>query len=323
MTGFQYARPTDPDAARAALAAPGAYPIGGGTDLLLQIQEGMVTPSTVVDLRTLPGATEIERLTDGSVRIGSAVSVATLSTDPLIRELHPLLAEAAGSVGTPALREMGTVAGNLAQRPRCWYLRSGVSCFKSGGSGCPAVAGEHQYHGILDEGHCRAVHPSDPAVALVALEAEVECEALDGSRRRLLLAELFAGAATNPTAELSLAVGERIVAVEIPAASSGGIQRWEKLMQRGAWDFALVSCAAIRRTDGAVRLVLGGVGAAPWRIAESVEEDVGSGGLDEDSLDALAERAMYDTAPLEGTAYKVTMAQALLRRAMRALGATA
>ena len=109
------------------------------------------------------------------------------------------------------------------------------------------------------------------------------------------------------------------MAVELPAAAAGGTQHWEKVMQRAAWDFALISCAAARRTDGSVRIALGGVGAGPWRVALSVEEDVASGGLDEDSLDALAERALYDTEPLANNGYKVAMARAVLRLAMRAL----
>lgn len=322
MQPFTYARPaTLPDALRA-LAEPATIPIGGGTDLLVCIEEGLVAPVQVVDVRSLPGTTEI-RVDATGVRIGAGVRIATIAADNGIREHYPLLAEAAASVGTPALRNMGTLAGNLVQRNRCWYLRRGAACFKNGGAGCPAVHGEHQYHGIVADGPCRAVHPSDPAVALEALEASVEIARADGSLRMLRVAELYAGASVNPDSETTLGRGELITAVHLPAESAGGAQHWEKLMQRGAWDFALVSCAAARRTDGAVRLVLGGVAAAPWRIALSVEEDIASGGLDADSIDALAERALYDTEPLEGNAYKLTMARTLLVRAMRALSAQA
>lgn len=318
MPPFTYARPaTLPDALQA-LAAPGAVPIGGGTDLLVCIEEGLLTPAHVVDVRSLPGAAEIHPDAVG-LRLGAGVSISTIAAHPDVRARYPLLAEAAGSVGTPALRNMGTLGGNLVQRNRCWYLRRGADCFKSGGGGCPAVDGEHQYHGIVADGPCRAVHPSDPAVALEALDATVEIAAADGSRRSVGIADLFAGASSNPRSETILGVGELITAVHLPTGSAGGAQHWQKVMQRGAWDFALVSCAAARRSDGAVRLVLGGVAAAPWRIALSVEEDIASGGLDADSIDALAERALYDTEPLAGNAYKLTMARTLLVRAMRAL----
>lgn len=320
MPPFSYARPaTLPDALRA-LAEPGTAAIGGGTDLLVCIEEGLAAPTQVVDVRALPGANEIRTDTTG-LRIGAGVRIAAIAAHAGIRAQYPVLAEAAASVGTPALRNMGTLAGNLVQRNRCWYLRRGAPCFKNGGAGCHAVEGEHQYHGIVADGPCRAVHPSDPAVALEALEATVEIAGADGSLRAVRIGALYAGASANPHSETTLGPGELITAVHLPAGSAGGAQHWQKLMQRGAWDFALVSCAAVRRVDGAVRLVLGGVAAAPWRIALSVEEDIASGGLDADSIDALAERALYDTAPLEGNAYKLTMARTLLTRAMRALSA--
>ena len=316
---FEYFRPDSLEAALHAVAAPDALPIGGGTDLLVWIEEGLAAPARVVDLRAIPGADEVTRRADGSLRIGAAVRIAALAEHSAVRTHFPALARAAESVGSPALRNMGTLGGNLAQRPRCWYLRRGLSCFKNGGSECHAYNGEHQYHGIIAAGPCRAVHPSDPAVALEALDAHVEIAGALGASRRVTIAALFDGSASNAAAEVTLAHGELITAVEIPSAASGGAQHWEKLTQRGAWDFALVSCAAARRTDGTVRIALGGLALAPWRIALSVEEDVASGGLDDESLEALAERALYDAEPLARNGYKVTMAKAALRRAMRAL----
>jgi xanthine dehydrogenase YagS FAD-binding subunit len=214
---------------------------------------------------------------------------------------------------------MGTIAGNLCQRPRCWYLRRGVACLKNGAGGCPAVEGESQYHAILDAGPCHAVHPSDPAVALVALEATVEIVSAAGGARHVPIAGFHQDAAANPLGETVLAEGEMIEAIELPARSSGGMQRYAKLMQRGAWDFALVSLAAIKRTDGEVRLVLGGVALRPYRVNLSVEEDVASGALDDESVDALADRALYDAKPLAKNGYKVRLAAALLKDAMRVL----
>jgi xanthine dehydrogenase YagS FAD-binding subunit len=242
-----------------------------------------------------------------------------MAEHPLLVSQAAALAQACGAVGTPALRAMGTLGGNLLQRPRCWYWRSGHSCAKSGGTGCPAVDGEHQYHAIVEAGPCWAVHPSDPAVALVALEASVVVASAPGSRV-VPMAELYGTSSEDPTREARLAHGEVVVEVRIPRDSLGGTQTYTKVMQRAAWDFALVSLAATRRANGDVRLVLGGVGPRPWRINPSIEEDVASGGLDDDSIDALAERALYDAEPLPGTAYKVTQARALLVDAMRAFG---
>ncbi len=321
MTSFAYLRPATLPEALAALAEPGTRAIGGGTDLLPCVDEGVVHLTRVLDVRDLPETSGIALRADGSARIGAGTRIAELAAHEGLRARFPLLAESAAAVGTPALRNMGTLAGNLGQRMRCWYFRRGVACFKNGGDRCAAYAGEHEYHGIIPGGSCHAVHPSDTAVALEVLDARVEIVGPRGSTRRCSIAELYAGAMDDPAKEMTLAEGELMVAIELPAAAVGGVQHWEKILQRGAWDFALISCAAARRSDGSVRMALGGVGLGPWRIAESVEEDVASGGLDEDSIDALAERAMYDTVPLARNGYKVWMAQAALRRAMRALGA--
>ncbi len=318
MTGFTYHRPSTLEDALVALAARDAVPVSGGTDLVPWIDEGLASPARVVDVRGWPGADAISAGTD-ALRIGAAARIADIAAHADVRRRFPALASAADSVGTPALRNMGTVGGNLAQRPRCWYLRRDVRCFKNGGTACAALEGEHQYHAIDADGTCHAVHPSDLAVALLALGASVEVAGRDG-RRTLGITELYSGASSNPHAELSLAPGEVITAVTVPLAAAGGAQHWEKLIQRGAWDFALVSCAAVRQPDGVVRIALGGVALHPWRVAQSVEEDVASGELDEESIDALAERALYDVSPLPGNAYKVAMARSALRRAMHGVG---
>jgi xanthine dehydrogenase YagS FAD-binding subunit len=319
MHPFSYHQASSTDDALRALGAPSAVPLGGGTDLLVAMKEEIAHPETLVDLRRIPGARDIALHDDGSARIGCAVRLADLAAHAVIRERFGTLAEAARVVGTPALRNMSTIAGNLCQRPHCWYFRRRVPCLKNGGSGCPATNGENRYHAILGGGPCHAVHASDPAVALTALEAGVDLLGPNEARRRVPIAAFFAGASSNPHGETVLAQGEMIEAIELPAHAGGGVQRYEKLMQRGAWDFALVSLAAVRRSDGDVRLVLGGVSPAPYRVNQSVEEDVASGSLDEESVDALAERALYDAAPLLQNGYKATQAAALLRRAMRAL----
>jgi xanthine dehydrogenase YagS FAD-binding subunit len=315
---FAYARPTTPAEADALLAEAGAAPLGGGTDLVVAMREELTRPDTLVDLTRVAGASELVWQSDGGLRIGGAVTVATLARDARIRDRFKALAEACESVGTPALRTMGTIGGNLCQRPRCWYLRSKVPCYKNGGTGCPAAAGENQYHAILGGGPCYIVHPSDPAVALTALEATVEIRG-GGGVRRVPVAEFFVLPAERLDLETVLGPGEYVSAVEIPSSSAGGVQHYEKVMQRAGWDFALVSLAAVRREDGIVRLVFGGVAPIPWRVSESVEEDVASGGLSEDDVATLAERALYDAKPLGKNAYKVPMAAAVLRRGITAL----
>lgn len=298
------------------LAVGRVLPVAGGTDLVPCVDEGILAPEQVVDIRRIPGMRNITRHSDGSVTIGAAVSIAELAEHADIAARFPVLARACASVGTPALRNGGTLGGNLAQRHHCWYFRRDVGCFKRGGSACAAVDGENQYHGILADGTCRAVHPSDPAVALLALDARVHIAKHGAATRTADIAELFANAANDPHKEAQLAEGELIVAVSLPADAADGQQLWEKVMQRGAWDFALVSCAAVKRRDGVVRLAMGGLSLGAWRVPDSIEEDVASGGLDEDSIDALVERAFYDMEPLSANAYKRELGQAVLKRSI-------
>ncbi len=320
MHPFQYVRPRALDDAVAALALDASVALGGGTDLLPRWKDGLTAPGTVVDLtEALPSTVSTE---GDALVIGAAARLETLAGHAVLEAQAGAFAQACAAVGTPALRAMGTLGGNLLQRPRCWYWRSGHSCAKSGGTGCPAVEGEHQYHAIVEAGPCWAVHPSDPAVALVALGAVAVIASTSGTRH-VPMAELYGTSAEDATREARLAPGEVIVEVRIPRAMLGGRQSYTKVMQRGAWDFALVSLAAVQQPNGDVRLVLGGVGPRPWRVNASIEEDVASGGLDDDSIDALAERALYDATPLPGTAYKVTQARGLLVAAMRAFGGAA
>jgi xanthine dehydrogenase YagS FAD-binding subunit len=318
---FTYLRADGLASALSALAAPGVVPLGGGTDLLVEMEEGLRTPARLVDVRPVPELQGIARQPDGSLRVGGAVSLAALERDPIIGSSFGVLATACAMSASSALRNMGTLGGNLCQRPRCWYFRRGVRCFKRGGDDCPAVQGENRHLAIFRTGPCHAVHASDPAVALTALDATLEVARL-GAARSLTVSELYVVPNADPTRETVLADGEVIVNVVLPNESAGGVQHYEKLMQREAWDFALVSLAAVKRVDGAVRLVLGGVAARPWRISESVEEDVASGGLSDDDYATLADRALYDVTPLSQNGYKVKLAAALLVRGMQTLHAS-
>jgi xanthine dehydrogenase YagS FAD-binding subunit len=317
---FSYHHAISIDDAARQLAEPGAMSLGGGTDLLVAIAEEISLPEVLVDLRTIPDSAGIVRTADGGVRIGASTRVADIAGDAFVRDHFAALAQACEVVGTPALRHMGTIGGNLCQRPRCWYFRRGIPCLKNGGTSCPAVDGENQYLAILDNGPCHIVHPSDPAVALTALDAIVEIAAV-GGRREVPIEEFYVLPTERLDQETVLAPGEFVSAIMLPAVSANGIQRYHKLMQRDAWDFALVSIAGCKRADGDVRVVLGGVAPRPWRVNTSIEEDVASGGLDDDTIAILAERALYDARPLSKNGYKLELAASLLRQIMRELSA--
>jgi xanthine dehydrogenase YagS FAD-binding subunit len=311
---FTYHRASTLHDAVERLAEPSALPLGGGTDLLVLLKEELAAPTQLVDVRGLPGAREISSHA-GGLRIGAAARVNDLVRNDLVCRDFPSLASACASVGTTALRHMGTIAGNICQRPRCWYFRRNIPCLKNGGEACPARDGENQYHAILGGGPCFIVQPSDPAVVLTALEANVETNSRAGDRS-VPIAQFYALPTQRPDRETVLETGELVTAIEIPSASAGGWQRYDKLMQRGSWDFSLVSLAAVRRADGEVRLVLGGVAHKPWRVSSSIEEDVASGGLSDEDIATLADRALYDARPLTKNGYKLDLAAALIRRAI-------
>ena len=325
VRAFTYHRPASLEDAVASLTRPHTHALGGGTDLLPCVEDGVAAPASVVDLRAIRGLDLIEPLSDGGLRIAAAARIADIAAHDLVRSRFPALAAACDAVGTPALRNMGTLGGSLCQRPRCWYFRRGIACLKNGGATCPARDGENQYHAILDGGPCYIVHPSDPAVALTALDADVEITGPDGTSR-IPITQFFVLPRDRIDSETVLRQGEMVSAIVIPEAFAQTPQTsqtsfFRKVTQRSAWDFALVNIAAARRADGAVRLVLGGVAPRPWRVSESVEEDVASGGLDEDSIAALVDRALYDAEPLSKNGYKVALAASLLREAITELSA--
>lgn len=318
MEPFEYFRAEDWERAVGAMSHDGAAALGGGTDLIPLARERLVVPSTVVDLRAIPQAREVAWGSDGTLRVGAAVTLREIANDQRIDESFPMFAAACAAVGSYALRNMGTLGGNLCQRVRCWYYRHGHDCLRSGGNTCSAMDGANQYHAIFRQGPCVAVHPSDPAVALCALDASIQITGPMGERT-VPCVDFVAPSRARLDDSTVLGPGELVSAVTVPGASAGGVQFFEKVMQRGAWDFALVSLAAQRRRDGEVRLVLGGVANTPWRVTDSVEEDVASGGLSEDDIETLATRALYDAEPLAHNAYKIEIAAALLRRGVARL----
>ncbi|MBL8960447.1 MAG: xanthine dehydrogenase family protein subunit M [Gemmatimonadetes bacterium] len=310
-----YHTPDSWEGAVSALARDRAVPTAGGTDLVPLMRAGIADPDVLVDLRHLPDSGTIVAGDDGSLRLGAAVTLDAVAHHALVRAQFPALAEAAASVGSQPLRDVGTLGGNLCQRVRCWYFRGDHPCLRRGGTHCSAEIGENQYHAIFRTGGCVVAHPSDCAVALVALDATVHLRGPAGPRQ-VPAAGFLVPSSQRLDAESCLEPGEMVEAVSLPASAAGGTQFFHKQMQRAAWDFALVSIAAAKRRDGAVRLVLGGVANTPWRVTSSIEEDVASGGLSDDDIETLAQRALYDATPLAKNAYKLDLATALLCRAI-------
>lgn len=265
----------------------------------------------------MPELLGIECDATGAARIGGAVRLSELADHPIMRERFAALASACEQALTPATRETETLAGSLGQRPQCPYFRAQVSCRKNGGTDCPAHDGENQTLAILEGGPCWVVHPSDPATALVALEATILVDGPDGARP-IPAAAFFVLPTVRMDREIALNDGELIVAVHLPAHSAGGFQQFARVKDQAS-NYALVSLATVRRTDGEARMVLGGVSPRPYRVYGSVEEEAISGGLDDDTIASLAERALLDAEPLSKNGDKLEFAAVLLRDGIRAI----
>lgn len=254
MKPFGYSAPASIAEAAERLAAPGARAMGGGTDLLPQIQRGIRPADEVVDLR---GAVPAGILAAGQgLRIGAATRVADVARDPDVVARFAVLARAAGAVASPQLREMGTVAGNLCQAVRCWYYRHpDLTCWLRGGDTCYAQIGDHRKHG-LEPGDCISVAPSDLAAALLALGAVVTTD----RREAFPLADLYRKASAENRSTIALEPGELITAVTVPEPPEASA--YVRAGERAAWSFALCGVAAAR-FEGEVRLAAIGVANLP------------------------------------------------------------
>ena len=273
-----------PDSAEAAAAAlgNGSIALAGGTEVLPLLRDGLVQADQLVELRDA-----VPRGIDGD-RIGAGTTLAELEADP---DVPQALREACSLAASPQLRSMSTVGGNLLQATRCWYWRLKFPCYLHGGDVCNAKAGQHREHAIFGNERCASAHPSDPAAALLVLGARLRTTA-----RELPLAELYRLPTDDDRNVTALGPGELILELEVPRPEAS---IYLKAMERRKWSFAIVGVAAARFSDG-VRLALAGVAPIPWALP---------------SVDALEQAT-----PLPGTAYKVQIARALIRRAVEAVG---
>jgi xanthine dehydrogenase YagS FAD-binding subunit len=333
MKAFEWISPTTINEAVTALkSAPApadaddaARPIAGGQDLLTTMKDYITRPSRVVNLKGIRGLDRIVADGKGGLRIGALVTLAQLDEDPVVHRNFPGLAEAAHSIATPQIRNLGTVGGNLCQRPRCWYFRlEDAVCLKKGGSECFAATGENKYHAILGGGPSYIVHPSDLAPMLMALGASVSVVGSDG-KRTIQLEKFF----TLPNEgdvrrENVLKNDEIITEIQVPASKFAAHSTYLKFKERDSLDFALASVAAAvtlgpNKTVTEARLVLGGVAPIPWHVPRAEAALIGKT-MSKEVLRSVAEIALDGAKPLEKNAYKVPLTQTLVRRALAKAG---
>lgn len=323
MRDFKIAEPRTADEVAALLAEatePAAL-IAGGTDLLDELKSGVSTAGLVVDLRGVEGLTGIVR-EKGGLRIGAMTRVTDLAGNGDVARDYPSLEEAALSLATPQLRNVGTVGGNLCQRPRCWYYRDPqVVCRKKGGHNCYAFQGRNKYHAIFGGGSCHIVFPSDLAPALISLGATAVVGTVKGDRTMPLEA-FYALPEVDVTRENVLAKGQFLKGVIVPAPKPGQKAAYIKLKERGTWDFALVSAAVAAVVEGGrlaeISIVCGGVAPVPWRLKKA-EDALRGQAATAALIDQAADAALADAAPLRENGFKTDLVQAALKQAVTAV----
>ncbi|MGY8525403.1 FAD binding domain-containing protein [Paracidovorax citrulli] len=307
MKAFSYERATTPaEAAAAAARMPGAKFIAGGTNLLDLMKLGIEAPTHLIDVNGI-GLDRIEPTPDGGLRIGALVRNTDLAADTRVRRDYGVLSRALVSGASGQLRNMATTAGNLLQRTRCpYFYDTDQPCNKrQPGAGCAAIGGFTRHHAVIGGSDaCIATHPSDMAVAMRVLDANVETVRPDGTARVIPIAELHRLPGDTPHIETTLAPGELIAAVTLPRPV-GGLQAYRKVRDRASYAFALVSVATILQRDGTGRVAFGGVAHKPWRV-EAAEAEMPRGAK------AVTEAMLADARPTEENAFKIALAQRTL-----------
>jgi xanthine dehydrogenase YagS FAD-binding subunit len=295
----------------------------GGIDLLDFMKENLVTPRRLVNLRGVAGLDDIIEEKNGTLRIGSLVTLARLAENPIVRQRYTALAEAAGASASPQIRHVATLGGNLLQRPRCWYFRSlHHHCARKGGESCFAFGGENQYHAIFDQQGCAIVHPSTAATALVALGARIELVKASDTKREVLLEEFFKLPEVDIHSENDLKPGEIVTAIVLPpmAATIRSVHLKQGETDSFDWPIADVAVALNLTPNGTCRnasIVFGAAAPVPHR-AKAAEAALAGRPINGETARAAGHAALVGAVPLTRNAYKLPIFETLVRRAVLA-----
>jgi len=322
MPHFDLYQPDSVEAAVDLAARLGAdgWLLGAGQDSYDWFKNRTKRTPAVIELSGIASLKGVKEK-DGGLEIGALTTLTEIENDPLVRAKFGLLATAAGRVASPQIRNAGTLGGNLCQDTRCWYYRYGVDCYRAGGNMCYADTpeGQNREHAIFGASRCVAVQPSDTANAVVALEGSMVIRSASGERV-VPAAEFFVGPDVNIRRMTVLEPGEILVAVRLPARWAGAQFYFEKVADRQAWDFALVSIAAALRLEGdrivEASLVCGAVGCVPHRLEQVQAAIKGSTKSDETAARA-GKLAVEGATPLTFNQFKIPLMENLVRRAIR------
>ena len=322
MKAFSYVNAANEKEAISALSSERGriLPLAGGMDLISLMKDYVAQPERLVNVKNLDR--RIQRLPDGSMRIGAAVTIAELVAHAELSKAYPAFVQAAEEVGTPQIRNAGTVGGNLNQRPRCWYYRNEeFNCLKKGGSRCFAVDGENQYHAIFGDGPCHIIHPSSLAGPAIALDARFRIAGPSGERE-VSAAEYFVMPDKNMFGETILAPNELLTHVTLPPPRGARNATYEvRFKQSHDWPLAAASVALTvsGQTIKAARVVLGAVAPIPWRSA-AAEAALAGKPLTEETANLAADAAVTTAKPMSRNAYKVRIARTAVKRAIMKAG---
>jgi len=293
--------------------------VGGGQDTYGWLKDRVKRPEALIDLNGIEAMRGVREIEDG-IEIGALTSLTEVSRNPIIQERYSLLAQAAGHVASPQIRNMGTLAGNVSQDVRCWYYRRGLNCYRAGGNLCYADTpeGMNREHALFGASRCVAVTPSDTGPALVALEAQMVIESQSG--QRIVAAEnFFIGPDVDILNTTVLRPGEILTAVRIPAKWANADFYFEKVADRNVWDFALVSISAVMRIqDGNIqdsRILIGAVECKPRRLRE-VERSIQGKPRNSDTAAQVAGMASQGAKPLNFNHFKMPLMNNLVKRAL-------
>jgi xanthine dehydrogenase YagS FAD-binding subunit len=318
MRPFTYTRATSPAEAAAAVArTPGAKFIAGGTNLLDLMKLQIETPAHLIDVQDLK-LDRIEKTKEGGLRIGALVKNTALASDDIVRRDYGVLSRALLAGASGQLRNKATTAGNLLQRTRCpyFYDTNQVCNKRQPGSGCAAIGGFSRQLGVMGTSDaCIATHPSDMAVAMRLLDADVETVNADGATRVIPMAEFHLLPGKTPHIETALTPGELITAVTLPKPI-GGEHFYQKVRDRASYAFALISVAAVVQKDHTGRVALGGMAHKPWRV-EAAEADLPRGAK------AVAAKLLAGAKPTPENAFKIPLVERTLAAVLAEAGASA
>jgi xanthine dehydrogenase YagS FAD-binding subunit len=294
--------------------------VGGGSEYLQLMKDHVVEPDYLLNLKSIPGLDYIKEERSG-FRIGALAKLAEIEEHPAIREKLLILSDAAGEAASPQIRNAGTLAGNICQRPFCWYFRSSnFTCLRKGGQLCYTVTGDGRFHAILGGGPSYIVHPSDTAPALVALGAQIKIAGPAGERT-MPLEKFFVLPQIDYRHENILKPDEIVTEIQVAYPKPGSKGFYHKVRERLAWDHAIVSVATVVQSSGGAvreaRVVMGGVAPIPWR-APKAEEFLRGKKLDEAAAQKAGEIALEGARPLKDNVYKVKLAQDLIQRGLLA-----